>query len=484
MADRLVKHLSHVGDFLLSQRAVVDDSTYKNMVEVHFESCKKALLDAGGLGPQEASEVSQSFTKGPWPETYKAEFAIKLSEVVAGTASGNSPKAKRPSQECPHFRCFLSSADRAILQDASRSESEKLDQIACRCLKIGLFLPTETTSGAIIIAAIASGLESTSPQQFYATLSSFKRRLKTKREKLSKNMPVQLTDYPQTVDLLPDNLKQSYKDDPADPVPMDLCMQVHSQETLRKSSSKLAGNKSALVPSGAASSSSADFGNMNPMVMMGTLMQQCMQMMQSTMPTGSNSQASSVPGLHIFTPNQGKQAKQQLQLPGPPTDPTPSASQLALPPTQATETPAVPPVGSPDPNQSPAGTEKPAAQAQEKSADEDYEMAEQLGWMQGIGKGKNSKKKPSGKQQAMMKKPVAAPSTVSAKAKAIAKGKAHTKSKCSPPVKTIKKKSGWMIQYRRRASDQTLYGKWISPSGESFKSSNLAAAAGFDPDAP
>ena len=112
-------------------------------------------------------------------------------------------------------------------------------------------------------------------------------------------------------------------------------------------------------------------------------------------------------------------------------------------------------------------------------------MDEQLEWMAGANKTNQSlKKRPN------MKKPHAAPSSVKPKEKAKAAAKVKSqpkpaaKSKCNTVVKKITKKSGWVIEFRRRATDQSLYGKWISPHGDFFKSSRLAEAAGFDPSAP
>ena len=179
--------------------------------------------------------------------------------------------------------------------------------MACRCLKIGLILPTETTNGAIVLAAIASGLDSASPQHFYDILNSWKRKLKGKREKFAKNTPVQLTEYPESVDLLPENLKVSYNEDPPEPLTLEQCLHVNNMEALRKSSSKLGGRNLALQASGVASSGSGGLKNPDPVMMMGSMLTQCLQMMQASMGGGSNSasssQASNLPGLHIFTPS-------------------------------------------------------------------------------------------------------------------------------------------------------------------------------------
>ena len=494
MADKLLSHLSHVAEFMKTQRAIVDDATYESMLQAHFQSCKSSLQSSGKLGPLEASQISTAFSQGPWPDNFKKEFAVMVSEMVTAASSG-SP-AKRPSQECPHFRAYLSRADREVLRDAARSENEKLDQVACRCLKIGLILPTETTNGAIVLAAIASGLDSASPQHFYDILNSWKRKLKGKREKFAKNTPVQLTEYPESVDLLPENLKVSYNEDPPEPLTLEQCLHVNNMEALRKSSGKLGGRNLALQASGVASSGSGGLKNPDPVMMMGSMLTQCLQMMQASMGGGSNSasssQASNLPGLHIFTPkqgNQGKQAQEQLQQLLPSAAP-PSGSQLALPapaagtPAAGTEATAKPPAaGPPPPN--PPGLQEENTQDPQGAGQDVYDMDEQLEWMAGANKTNQSlKKRPS------MKKPHAAPSSVQPKEKAKAAAKVKSqpkpaaKSKCNTVVKKITKKSGWVIEFRRRATDQSLYGKWISPHGDFFKSSRLAEAAGFDPSAP
>eukprot|EP00439_Symbiodinium_sp_Y106_P024676 s2541_g3.t1 len=494
MADKVLQHLNHVAEFLRTQRSLVDDDTYQSMVQAHFDTSKITLESAGRIDPASAAQISSAFGQGPWSDRLKKEFAVALSNSVSSAVS--SPKGKRPSQECAHFRAFLSQSDRAVLADPALSEQEKLDQVAVRCVKIGLILPTETTNGAIILASVAAGLSSRSPEEFYNILGTWKRKLKAKREKLPKNEPVQLTVYPDSVNHLPENLQISYKADPPEPVTVEQIMQINNIETLRKNSSKLAGKNKGVLAIGATSSTSTGFNNMDPMMMMGTMLQQCLQMMQGNMGAGSNSaassQAGSIPGLHIFTPSSGKQAKQpaqQLPLPNQPdaaAAPS-SGSQLALP--APTGTPAA---GVPPPNPAPANTTEHKDTTQ--PVDAPLDIDDQLAWMQGVG-GKGPVDK-----NITMKKPHAAPGNIKPKPKVVAKAKAKVKSQakakvqsqpkakaksaCNKVVKTINKKSGWKIEFRRRSTDQSLYGKWISPTGDIFKSSNLAEVAGFDPNAP
>ena len=94
-------------------------------------------------------------------------------------------------------------------------------------------------------------------------------------------------------------------------------------------------------------------------------------------------------------------------------------------------------------------------------------------------------------------KPAAAIAKTTAKASTVAKAKAKVSpaakvkahAKASPKasnevIKRIRKRSGWVVEFRRKRTCGSLYGKWISPTGQIYKSAVQAAPFGFDQDPP
>ncbi|CAE7035025.1 unnamed protein product [Symbiodinium sp. CCMP2592] len=94
----------------------------------------------------------------------------------------------------------LSTEDRRILADP---ESQKLHQLASRCMKIGLVLPSESCKGRILASGIAALLE------LFTMLSTASRKI-TKRER---GMPgktrFEVPVYPDTPEQLPDQVTSS-----------------------------------------------------------------------------------------------------------------------------------------------------------------------------------------------------------------------------------------------------------------------------------
>ena len=319
MGDQLVLMMRQLSTFLVQQRGVVDEGTWLGMLKSHKETCSNAITKIAGLTPAAATEVSAAISAGPWSVEQKAED--QLSSPTKGAA--------RPQQGCAKFGAFLSRQDREVLRDPTKSEAQKLEQLATRCLKIGLVLPTESAKGGILCCGVAAGLVLETPQAFYEALGSFKKILKRRGQQMPRT--IHLTMYPDSPELLPEDLKSSYAHDPAEPLTTDDMLSVKSIQTLRGNAKALVASKGsqasgsrAMVPATSSNPLSGLTTGGDPMTM---LCSGLMNMFQSHFLAQNEGAA---PNLHIFTPH--KQQKQKALMPAiPSTSPAPAEANPARP---------------------------------------------------------------------------------------------------------------------------------------------------------
>ena len=394
MADKLQSTMQQLGEFLLQQKDTVPADVYQNMVKAHVETIKGNIKKLPQISPAEATSLSGCLRSGPWQDEQKTEISMLLSEKLASGSVSDSGQPK--TQDCLHFGAFLSKEDRGVLKEASNSESQKLDQVAARCWKIGLFLPNESTKGRIVTSAVAAGLQVDSPQGFYEALKTFKRIMKKKREMVPGRTVFELSTYPDGPQHLPDRLKESYTTDPAEGLSMEEMMRMSRVQTLRKSSKALQSSLAVAVPQ--SSSSTGQFGGLlqgDQMQMLVGCLMHCAKAF-----AGADEDEGGIPGLQLFKP--AKKGQKQKPL----GSTVAAGSGEASHPSQPSQ-PSQPLLALPDP-----GPEVPKEAEEEEKEDEenDENSEEQLGWFQ---------KKPAGAKAAASQirmKPAAAIATAKAKA--------------------------------------------------------------------
>ena len=478
MADKLQSTIQQLGEFLKVQKNSVPADTYQGMINAHVETIKGNISKLAQLSPEEATSLSTCLRSGPWQDHHKTEISMLLSQKLANSSVAESGQSK--TQDCLHFGAFLSKGDRDVLKEASNSESQKLDQLAARCWKIGLFLPNESTKGRIVTCEVAAGLQVDSAQAFYEALKTFKRIMKKKREMVPGRTVFELSSYPDGPQHLPDRLKESYTTDPAAGLSMEEMMRMSRVQTLRKSSKALQNN---LAPQSSTSSMApfAGLGQGDPMQMLVGCLMHCAKALAGA---HGDDDEGGLPGLQLFKP--AKKGQKQKPL-GSTTvkDGSAEASEASQP-----GQPSQPLLALPDP-----GLVVPKeAEEQEngKGPETDADPEEQLSW--------HLKKKPAAAKATASQirmKPAAASAKTTAKASTVAKAKAKVSpaakakahAKASPKasndvIKTIRKRSGWVVEFRRKRTCGSLYGKWISPTGQIYKSAVQAAPFGFDQDPP
>ena len=201
MVEALKGTMQQLGQFLLQQKGTIPDPTYADMLQTHVSSLKTAFQKLAKVTPSEATDLSRCIAEGPWNQEQKTELCQLLSDKLASTGTTN-PTEETKTQDCPRFGAYLSQEDRRVLADPAQSETQKLHQLASRCMKIGLVLPSETCKGRILASGVAAGLEAQTASSFYNALNSFKKIMKRKREMIPGKTKFEVPVYPDTPERL------------------------------------------------------------------------------------------------------------------------------------------------------------------------------------------------------------------------------------------------------------------------------------------
>ena len=292
-AQQLGQNIRELSTFLKEQRQLLPDAAWNNMTTSHHNHLLSQIRALDRITAPEATELTSQVGGLPFSDGLKQELSQEVSAALLRPPKRN---AQRDAQEHPTFEYFLSQGDRAMLADPARNLEEKLDVLAVRCVKIGLFYPSETTVGRVVAAAVAIGLAAANHEEFYQRVRRFKAKLKAKRGGVDTSRYALM--LPATPDMLPaDVLRAAYQDDPVGPpVPAsDLARIANDVMTLRKSKKELKmarhGPEQALaLPSsssggggggvGSAAGSGPQANFMQMMSMMMGFMQQHQQQMQ------------------------------------------------------------------------------------------------------------------------------------------------------------------------------------------------------------
>ena len=239
-AQQLMSDLKHLGNFLQMQKANVSAELWESMVKSHVDTWKHRLDALSSMSPEEATEMAQLVATSPFSDTCKQDISGCLSQKLNELSK---KKAKQENQQISEFHHFLSRGDRLVLADASKTSTEKIEQLVSRCVKLGLLWPSEESVGSIISAGVAAGLEADDRHDYYARVTTFKRALHKKRDGIA--LPVILQSFPDSPAGLPEGINQAaqYDTDPPEPVTREQLQKASTIKTLRKSHSSIAGTK-------------------------------------------------------------------------------------------------------------------------------------------------------------------------------------------------------------------------------------------------
>ena len=236
VASTMSAALRSMGTWLSQQRNLLDQSTYESVRKTQKQTLTQNIGQMPTLTPEQATDMTRAINEGPWTNEEKAEFATTISDVMARKAVSGS-LTRRPNQNMRTFHKYLSRADIELLADSSRSLADKLDQIACRLVKIRLWLPSEQCVKNVMKACLVAGLK-LDASNHVPFIKSLKQSLKKKIASQPKDivLPNPMPDDPRH---LPQEIFQDAYDvlDPPVDVSEGLCMTMDVASRTTNSSS-------------------------------------------------------------------------------------------------------------------------------------------------------------------------------------------------------------------------------------------------------
>ena len=114
----LLADLRHTNDFLNQQRNILSDAGFRETLEGQTKMFETRMIAAQGrVGPEQAREISELISGGPWTAPLKERLGAALNRSLlaaeAPEMQGSSPK--RVSQECFSFARYLTAKDLEVL---------------------------------------------------------------------------------------------------------------------------------------------------------------------------------------------------------------------------------------------------------------------------------------------------------------------------------------------------------------------------------
>ena len=138
----LLQSLKEVQAYLTSQKMVLKKAG--SLAACMDQQCTawEAKLKTAKITASDAEDLLQVLAKGPWTESQAELIGTAINQAVLGTTNKG---AKRPPQTVKNFQAYLTKRDMDVLSSTPTPMATKVDQVASRCVQIGLMWPTGTS---------------------------------------------------------------------------------------------------------------------------------------------------------------------------------------------------------------------------------------------------------------------------------------------------------------------------------------------------
>ena len=443
----LLNSLKEVQAYLTSQQKVLKTAGSLAACMDQQAMAWEAKIKTAKITASEAEDLLQVVAKGPWSEQQAELLGTAINQAVLGATQGAKP-GKRLPQTMKNFQAYLTKRDMDILSSVPTPLATKMDQLASRCVQLGLMWPNETSIRHIVAVGIGAGLQTGEcPSAIFEAMKEFKRVLRNMRSKITKNdecLGAYVVEYPNTPQDLAQLMATYHESDP--PVPsfepsehIGLC-QISSKISLRGNNKMLENGKAsssqssqghalgglaALVP--ALQAAAAPGASENPLLALANV---CQQLFQPQQPKEKH-----IPGLTFLKP---KERKSVTPTPGQAdSQETEGSPRVACPegPASSKQGPEKSPLALALPRAD-AAAEAPAAETALVPAESPKKAGtlklvspeRMVDLYQNALKKRKADKSPTEQPPKLMKRPAAAPKACAAKSKAKAKAKAKAKS--------------------------------------------------------
>ena len=204
----LADELSAISSWLQTQQSSLPAAAFEG-VKKSQKSHLISRIKSQKLEAADAATVTQALQGGPWSETDLADFAAATSEAMTARKSN-----RRPNQVVTSFHKFFSVNDVKVLSDMAQTKNAKVDVVACRMVKVRLWLASEKSYKIVIQAAMNAGLNlKNNPDKIHEFICDVKAAVRAKTRYQPKTLELQYQ-FPEDPDGLPDDVReQAYKED-------------------------------------------------------------------------------------------------------------------------------------------------------------------------------------------------------------------------------------------------------------------------------
>ena len=244
--EKLLTDVAAVGAWLAQQQPDLESDMFQKVKKSQSEQVMRTVQGFVGLTPTQATQVGEVLKKGPWQPEDRAAFAACISQTLCGQADATSQR-RRKNQDVVSFRHFFSEKDLPVLADETASIHTKADQVASRLVKVQLWLASESGYKAVMMAAMAAGVQLHTAPAKIAFLDEVKGLVKAKTKNFPKTLALP-TPFPERPQDLPQSvLQQAYTHDDQ-PKSLDETACLIQSTIVRKSSTQYRNSEGAIVP--------------------------------------------------------------------------------------------------------------------------------------------------------------------------------------------------------------------------------------------
>ena len=319
----LLQSLKEVQAYLTSQKKVLKKAGSLAACMDQQATAWEAKLKTAKITASDAEDLLQVLAKGPWTESQAELIGTAINQAVLGNIAKGAKPGKRPPQTMTTFQSYLTKRDMDVLSSTPTPMAAKIEQLASRCVQLGLMWPNEPSIRHIVAVAIGAGLQAGdgTPAAIFEVMKEFKRVLRNMRSKVAKSEDIYLVEYPKAPQDLAKLMATYAEGDP--PVPsfepseqLGLC-QISAKISLRGNNKMLEngtpsssqssqaqsalGGLAALVP--ALQAAAAPGASENPLLALANV---CQSLFQPPQPKEKH-----IPGLTFLKPKDRKSVTPQ-----------------------------------------------------------------------------------------------------------------------------------------------------------------------------
>ena len=178
---------------------------YTTVVDVQVTALLSRVRSLQGLSAQAGAQLATAWAAGTWTAEQSNAFTTALGGAVAASTSTQG-QGRRSCQDIQNFDPYLNISDMEILQGDANAHT-KIECVVSRCCKLGLVLPSESSTRMIMAACFGAGVPAATHEEKFGMVKEFKRQLKAKVAKMPKSS-THLQRYPPTPAHLPPALLQ------------------------------------------------------------------------------------------------------------------------------------------------------------------------------------------------------------------------------------------------------------------------------------